>query len=422
MIAGRLSVTRGLSLSRTSILLAGAIAQCVLTALFVWRVLPSIAGDLEGRSQMALKDAGINWAQTDVDGRDVAVLGLAPSDTQRKRALTAVAGVYGVRQVADRTTSMASRPAPERAVAPPDLDESQVVEALRDGVDLERFGLQYVFRVERDGPGVALRGMVPDEQARQTLLAATAEKFPDTTPADELLINTAAPDGFLRAARQAISVAGLVSTGAVGLRDQVLFVEGLTVSDRDLDRLRNTLEQSLPDGYDLALQVGSRQTLSAMMRENPELADRVGRLPAATQGAPLVTVTPLDRSPEARQRCQDGVNEALAAEPVLFTTGSSDISQRSAALMQRLVQLIKTCPGARVEIGGHTDDQGRESDNLALSQARAESVMEYFVRNGVKLGRLSAVGYGESRPLVENRTAEDRARNRRIELRLTDGA
>lgn len=410
-------------MSRAAILLSGIAALCALSALFVWRIAPSIAADIEARGADALRNQGINWAQVEVDGRDVTLQGLAPSTTQRDRALAALASLDGVRVVADNTTALPQRSAAAGTRDLPALDEAEVIDELRTGIDLDRFGLQYVFRVDRAGERVALRGMVPGDDERRALLDAAIAKFPDTEVLDELLVNSDPPDGFLRAARQAISVAGLVNTGAVGLRDQVLFVEGLTVSDRDLDRLRSTLEQSLPAGYDLALQVGSRQSLSAMMRENPDLAERIGPLPSAPPSEPLVTVTrSLDRSPEATARCQDGLNEALATQPIVFATGRSDIADRSVALMDRLVELVKSCPGTRVEIGGHTDDQGQEQKNLALSQARAESVMEYFVRNGVKLGRLSAVGYGESQPLVDNNTAEDRARNRRIELRLSDGA
>ena len=411
-------------MSRAAILLLGIAAQCALSALFVWRVVPSIERDISARGTDALAGQGINWAQIDVDGRDVTLTGLAPSAAQRERALSALGAARGIRRVSDATTSMPARTASSNPDAKlPELDEAAVVDELRTAVDLARFGLQYVFRVERDGARIALRGMVPFDDARELLLNAAKEKFPDVTVEDDLLINVDAPDGFLRAARQAISVSGLVSTGAVGLRDQVLFVEGLTVSDRDLDRLRSTLERTLPDGYDLALQVGSRQTLSAMMRENPDLAQRIGPLPEEAPSEPLITVTPaLERSPAATARCQQRLSDALATNAIAFDTGSSSISAASDALMGTLVEVVKSCPGARVEIAGHTDDQGREADNLALSQARAEAVMEYFVRNGVKLGRLSAVGYGESRPLVENRTAEDRARNRRIELRLSNGA
>lgn len=414
-------------MNRTSILLLGIFAQCVLTALFVWRVVPSIADDIRSRGDLALSARNVNWGRIEVDGRDVTLSGLAPSEKQRQRAIDALESVPGVRLVMDTTTSLGAAkkttrsPADSTPATPPQANEAALIAAANDAVDLAAFGLSYEFRVERNERGVALRGMVPDEAVRVSLMDSARAKFADVEVRDDLLINAQAPDNFVRAARQAISVSGLVASGAAGVRDQVLFVEGLTASDRDLTRLRDTIDAALPEGYDLALQIGSRQTLAAMMRENPELAQRIGPLPGSPPPSSRIDLgrTPkLDRSPQAAERCQTAMNTAMAEQRINFDTGSSDISRDSRALLEKLVGLAKTCPGARIEIGGHTDDQGTDENNLALSQRRAESVMEFFVRNGVKLGRLSAVGYGESRPLVDNRTAADRARNRRIEFRV----
>ncbi|MFK8014160.1 MAG: OmpA family protein [Gammaproteobacteria bacterium] len=416
-------------MNRGTILLLGVVAQIVLTALFLWRVVPSIANDIDRRSELALSARNLNWAQVSVDGRDVTLTGLAPSEKQHQRALDALSDVAGVRVIDDQTgfvvaAAVATRPTSVVGDLPvPDAEAVREAanETGNQNIDLTRIGLAYVFRVERSREQIVLRGMVPDEPARVRLLDSTRAKFAGMRVDDELLISDAAPPDFMLAAEQAISVAGLVSTGAAGVRDMALFVEGLTASDRDLARLNDTIMSALPNGYDLQLQVGSRQTLSAMMRENPDLAQRVGKLPDQDPGArriDLGIVPALDRSPQAAARCQSAINERLASETITFDTGSSDISQRSTTLVDDLVTLVKSCPDARIEIAGHTDDQGTESNNLSLSQRRAESVMEYFVRNGVKLGRLAAVGYGEGQPLVENKTAADRARNRRIEFRV----
>ncbi|MFK7887373.1 MAG: OmpA family protein [Gammaproteobacteria bacterium] len=416
-------------MNRAAILLLGILAQCLLTALFVWRVVPSIAQDIQTRSDLALSARNVNWGRVEVDGRDVTLSGLAPSQKQKQRAMDALQSVHGVRLVMDKTTSLrSSAPARARTTTdtPPEsvgttAKEDALVSAANDAVDIAAFGLRYEFRVERNERGVALRGMVPDEAVRVALLDATRAKFENIDVRDDLVINADAPYDFVRAARQAVSVAGLVASGAAGVRDQVLFVEGLTASDRDLTRLRDTIDAALPEGYDLAMQIGSRQTLAAMMRENPDLAARVGPLPGSTPADRRIDLgrTPkLDRSPEAAARCQTAINNEMTDQRINFATGSSDIASDSHELLNALITLAKACPAARIEISGHTDDQGTDENNLALSQRRAESVMEFFVRNGVKLGRLSAVGYGESQPLVDNLTSADRARNRRIEFRV----
>ena len=71
-----------------------------------------------------------------------------------------------------------------------------------------------------------------------------------------------------------------------------------------------------------------------------------------------------------------------------------------------------------VEAQGHTDSQGSDAYNLRLSQQRAESVREYLVSQGVEPGRITARGYGESQPIASNDTADGRATNRRVTLRI----
>jgi len=71
-------------------------------------------------------------------------------------------------------------------------------------------------------------------------------------------------------------------------------------------------------------------------------------------------------------------------------------------------------------VAGHTDSSGNDMLNMELSQSRAESVVEYLVSAGIARERMKAKGYGESRPVADNATAEGRAKNRRVELKRLD--
>ena len=83
--------------------------------------------------------------------------------------------------------------------------------------------------------------------------------------------------------------------------------------------------------------------------------------------------------------------------------------------------VLRECEGIRVEISGHTDSQGRETMNQRLSQARADAVLNAILARRVLGTGLVAKGYGESRPVATNDTAEGREANRRIEFRLIGG-
>ena len=75
-----------------------------------------------------------------------------------------------------------------------------------------------------------------------------------------------------------------------------------------------------------------------------------------------------------------------------------------------------------IEVQGHTDDRGNDSHNMTLSDARAQSVREYLIAQGIDAARLTARGYGETTPIESNRTASGRAANRRVEFIRTDNA
>ena len=103
---------------------------------------------------------------------------------------------------------------------------------------------------------------------------------------------------------------------------------------------------------------------------------------------------------------------------MLFETGQAAIADHSHGYLDRIAFAARQCGTARLEIAGHTDADGSEADNLALSQRRAQSVLEYLSAAGVSAERMRAVGYGESRPLQDNETDAGKAANRRIEFRV----
>ncbi len=107
-------------------------------------------------------------------------------------------------------------------------------------------------------------------------------------------------------------------------------------------------------------------------------------------------------------------------EGIEFETGSASIKPESVTILRRVLRTLELNPEVRVEISGHTDSVGTAENNQDLSMRRAESVKQWFIRNGVAAGRMETIGYGETRPRADNGTAEGRARNRRIEMRRID--
>ncbi len=102
-----------------------------------------------------------------------------------------------------------------------------------------------------------------------------------------------------------------------------------------------------------------------------------------------------------------------------FPSGSAELGPDNAPLLTKLERVVRDFPGARITVEGHTDNVGNDATNQALSQRRAIAVRDYLL-TGVAMSadRISAIGYGKSRPIAPNDTAEGRRRNRRIDVTI----
>lgn len=108
--------------------------------------------------------------------------------------------------------------------------------------------------------------------------------------------------------------------------------------------------------------------------------------------------------------------DGYVALDINFDTGKSTIRDESRPMIEQIVKLLKDNADLKLSIEGHTDNVGDAKSNKTLSEQRAKSVMDAITKAGVDGRRLSAVGYGQEKPVADNRTDEGRAKNRRVEL------
>jgi outer membrane protein OmpA-like peptidoglycan-associated protein len=106
-------------------------------------------------------------------------------------------------------------------------------------------------------------------------------------------------------------------------------------------------------------------------------------------------------------------------QKVHFATDKSRIMPDSFAMLNEIAEVLKSRPEIRVRIEGHTDARGSLRHNMKLSQARADSVREFLIGQGVDLSHMEARGFGPTQPLADNRTAQGREQNRRVEFIIT---
>ena len=106
------------------------------------------------------------------------------------------------------------------------------------------------------------------------------------------------------------------------------------------------------------------------------------------------------------------------ARTILFETNKSAIKTQSAETLQDIIAILEKYPDSNFSIDGHTDSVGSEAYNQTLSNERANSVLRYLVNGGIDKDRLSAEGFGETKPIASNKTAAGRQQNRRTEINL----
>jgi OmpA-OmpF porin, OOP family len=125
-----------------------------------------------------------------------------------------------------------------------------------------------------------------------------------------------------------------------------------------------------------------------------------------------------ETKPITTQECETRFSVISTTGAIYFKTGSAELDHSSDPLLNSVADIANRCPSVKVEVSGHTDTTGGANANQALSVARAQSVATYLVQHGVAQSRITATGYGDTRPVAANTSEDGRAKNRRIEFRV----
>ncbi|GAC1372785.1 MAG: hypothetical protein NVS3B25_26080 [Hymenobacter sp.] len=133
-------------------------------------------------------------------------------------------------------------------------------------------------------------------------------------------------------------------------------------------------------------------------------------LPAGAAYAEVVKDIPLKRLE---------VGTTIVLRNIFFDTGKATLRKESTAELERLQKLLAETPALKLEMAGHTDDVGEAAMNQDLSRRRAQAVVAYLTQHGIAAARLTAAGYGETRPVAPNTSKAGRQLNRRTEFKVT---
>ena len=235
---------------------------------------------------------------------------------------------------------------------------------------------------------VELRGRLTDEMQRQAVDAFARSAFSGAEVLTATRLDETLPDGWPVRVLAGLKALAEVENGRLLVRADLVEVTGVTGSTATRGRITQILSDELGQG----------QTFKVNVRYD-EALDPLAALP-----------TP--------EECAADVNAVIARTKITFTPASAEIATTARPVLDELATILTNCPAMQMEIGGHTDSQGSEGGNQALSQARAEAVLLALQGRRVDVSGMTAEGYGESQPIADNGTETGREANRRIEFVL----
>jgi OOP family OmpA-OmpF porin len=242
----------------------------------------------------------------------------------------------------------------------------------------------YVLNATKSEGAIQLTGHYPDEQTHQDLLAAIHRRFFNSKVSDELAPGKGAPRDFSAAASAMLLQLSRLETGVGTVSDMDVNVKGDALYAKAASDIPGELAAAVPHDYNALATIG--------------VAAPGASLPAA--------------------ECQPLFADILGQGQILFEAGQASIQHDSDAVLDHLTAIAMRCADAQIEISGHTDSVGSDDTNLELSRRRAEAVSEYLKNAGIPAERMTAVGYGKTRPIASNDSEEGRAQNRRIEFEV----
>ena len=157
--------------------------------------------------------------------------------------------------------------------------------------------------------------------------------------------------------------------------------------------------------------LGSKCAATPMAAATPD--------PAAT---PVAAATEAPATAATVTNCQATVDAAIKGKTINFGSGNAEITSYSMPVVEALAAAAKDCAGTKIEVAGHTDQQGDDASNMKLSDARANAVLAALSERGVPKERMTAKGYGETKLLDTGSSSEALAKNRRIEFTVSSAA
>lgn len=235
---------------------------------------------------------------------------------------------------------------------------------------------------------VQLRGRVRTDLSRKTADSYAKSRFGIDNVYFAARMDDTLPEGWSLRVLAGLSALSELANGAVTVTEDSLSISGVTGNKDASADIARILSDQLGEGQDFKIDVAYNEKLD----------------PDAARPAPEV--------------CIADVKALQDSNKINFEPGSATVTGDSRVVLDQIAEVLRFCGPLQIEIGGHTDSQGREEMNQELSQQRADAIIAELRQRRVVTGGFVATGYGETQPIGDNGTEEGREENRRIEFSL----
>jgi len=351
---------------------AWILAWVVLAILTVAWGVPNEQNDLTNRADALLSGGGLDVV---FHGRDATIAGTA-EQAAIDAAASAVKNMRGVRHV-DASGARAAVPQTTTTAPPATTTTTSAPQTTTTNATMP----DPSFRAKVTDGAVELTGTLPDQETIDSIAAAATATYGADNMVNQMHVGDVARTASLTSLAQIFDIAN-----------------GLDPWEFSLDNEQVTFTAMGPDRETVAAR---RDALGAYRRS------------AAFAGADItIEIDPRAVAASLTELLAGGAN---------FETGSAILSANAKIKLDKVAGIMMENPSTVLTVEGHTDNQGDPASNQVLSEARAQAVVVYLVAGGISADRLTAVGYGEDRPIASNDTPQGRAENRRIEFVVTEG-
>ena len=355
-----------------NVIVAAILGLIALLALTLYYKTDVIEQDLLNLTSEALASANLPVDVVEFEGRDATLRGEVESEEQKQELEALVSEVWDVR-IVENKLRIKEPPEPVAAVEPAEL--RPVVKGFQ--------------MMPGDEGAIVLRGQVKDEIVRNKIVAAVLDAFPSQSIDNQIDVSDEVASSWVDPLLLAIPSISIVKEPAITIPEEgtVFKIDGVVAAELQKVAVLRGLEF-----------LGPAISLQDSLVVVPEEKDaRLAVLESRIQN--LQTTTRIQ-----------------------FKINTANLEELSKEVLNQVAAILNEAPEAQIDVEGHTDNLGSAERNMELSQQRADAVRTYLISQGVQADRLTAIGYGPTRPVATNSTRQGRITNRRVVFSLKGGS